>query len=238
MKTLSDTDFLPWNGPIGGLKLDEGELLVATARHANLARLAPELLSADELNRGRQFHVAADRDRFFAAHALKRRLLGALLSVPLARLSFEQREAGKPQLMGSGLHFNISHSGDWVALAVSATAPVGIDVEQGDTTPPEELLSAVLHLHDQFTPGPISPTERLYTAWTLKEAVSKGLGIGLALPFVQLRLEPTAPARYRCRYGSELWHAGHRRLEDGAHLAFACRSPWEKIRLLRVGSAD
>ncbi|HIE53967.1 MAG TPA: 4'-phosphopantetheinyl transferase superfamily protein [Chromatiaceae bacterium] len=238
MNTLGDTDFLPWNGLIGGLEPDEGELLVATARHAGLARLAPELLSADELNRGRQFHVPADRDRFFAAHALKRRLLGALLDIQGSQLRFEQQDEGKPKLMGNGLHFNLSHSGDWVALAVSATAPVGIDVEQGDTTPPEELLSVVLHPYDQFSPKPFSPTEHFYTAWTLKEAVSKGLGMGLALPFVQLRLEPTAPARYQCSYGGESWHAGHRRLEHGAHLAFACRSPWKKIRLLRVGSAD
>lgn len=234
MNTLGDTDVLPWNGPIGGLKLDEGELLVATARHSGLARFAPGLLSSDELNRSRQFRVTADRDRFLAAHALKRRLLGALLDIPGARLSFEQQEAGKPQLMGKNLHFNLSHSGDWVALAVSAAAPVGIDVEQGDTAPPEELLSAVLHPYDHFTPDPISPTERFYTAWTLKEAVSKGIGGGLALPFAQLQLEPVALSRYRCMYGSACWEAEHWRLEDGAHLAIACHTAWSRARLLRI----
>jgi 4'-phosphopantetheinyl transferase len=234
VNTRSDINAQYCNSPINGLIPDEDELLVTIARRTGLARFAPGLLSNDELNRGRQFRVAADQDRFLAAHVLKRHLLGALLNVPGARLRFEQQRTGKPQLIGKGLHFNLSHSGDWVAMAISAAAPVGIDIEQANTAPPEELLSAVLHPYDHFTPKPTSPTERFYTAWTLKEAVSKGLGIGLALPFAQLRLEPTAPARYRCRYRDEPWHAGRRRLEDGAHLAFASLTSWSKIRLLRI----
>jgi 4'-phosphopantetheinyl transferase len=234
VNTLGDIDARSWGGLVGGLKPDEGELLVAFARRNGLAGYSPGVLSDDELNRGRQLRVAADQDRFLAAHVLKRHLLGALLNVPGALLRFEQHWAGKPQLIGKALHFNLSHSGDWVVLAISATAPVGIDIEQADTAPPEELLSAVLHPYDHFTPESLSPTERFYTAWTLKEAVSKGLGIGLALPFARLRLEPSAQSRYRCRYGSEPWYAEHRRLEDGAHLAFACLSPWRKVRLLRI----
>lgn len=207
---------------------------MATARCADLARFAPGLLSTDELNRSRQFRVAADRDRFFAAHALKRRLLGALLDVPAARLRFEHRWAGKPQLVGCELQFNLSHSGDWVALAISRSSPVGVDIEQGDTALPEGMLSVALHPKDRLVPEPDSPAERFYTAWTLKEAVTKGVGIGLAQPFAQLRLEPTTPTRYRCRHGDKVWHAEHRTLEGGAHLAVACLFPWMRLRLLRI----
>jgi phosphopantetheinyl transferase len=232
--TLGDADVLAWGGAIGGSMLEAGELLVATARSADLAGFAPALLSTDELDRSRQFRVAADRDRFFAAHALKRRLLGVLLDAPGARLRFEHRWAGKPQLVGRELQFNLSHSGDWVALAISRSAPVGVDIEQGDTALPEGMLSVARHPKDRLVPEPDSPAERFYTAWTLKEAVSKGVGIGLALPFTQLRLEPSAPTQYRCRHGDELWHAEHRKLEGGAHLAVACLSPWKRLRLLRI----
>lgn len=207
---------------------------MATARCADLAGFAPALLSADELDRSRQFRVAADRDRFFAAHALKRRLLGALLNAPAARLRFERQWAGKPQLVGSELQFNLSHSGDWVALAISRSAPVGVDIEQGDSALPEGMLSVALHPDDRLVPKPDSHAERFHTAWTLKEAISKGVGMGLALPFTQLRLEPSAPTQYRCRHGNELWHAEHRNLEGGTHLAVACLSPWKRLRLLRI----
>jgi phosphopantetheinyl transferase len=232
--TLGDADVLTWGGASGGSRLEAGDLLVATARSADLAGFAPTLLSADEFDRSRQFRVAADRDRFFAAHALKRRLLGVLLGVPGAQLRFERQWAGKPQLVGRELHFNLSHSGDWVVLAISRSAPVGVDIEQGDSALPEGMLSLALHPDDRLAREPDSLVDRFYTAWTLKEAVSKGVGIGLALPFTQLRLEPSAPTQYRCRHGDELWHAEHRKLEGGAHLAVACLSPWTRLRLLRI----
>ncbi len=234
MFTLSDTDSLTWSDATGKPGHDATEVLVTIARYPGMYRLAPGLLSTDERERSRQFRFAVDRNRFLDAHTLKRYLLGAVLDVPAVQLRFENRWAGKPQLVGYKLQFNLSHSGDWVALAISHSAPVGVDIERADTMLAAGMMPIAQHPDDHLVPEPDSSVERFYTTWTLKEAFSKGVGIGLALPFTQLRLEPGTTAQYRCRYGDEVWHAEHLKLAERVHLAVACPSPWKRLRLLRI----
>ena len=215
-----------------------GEMLVAVAPRWLASGLSPSLLAPDEVDRLERYCFVADRERFLAAHALKRRLLGKLLNREPARLRFERDWAGKPYLEGQRIHFNLAHSGDWVALAFSSTESVGIDVEHDGSAVYEELESVVLHPRDQFSPTPTSAEDRFYTAWTLKEAISKGIGLGIRLAFSGLRLEPTEAGRYQCLNNGKRWYASHRRLENGAHLTVACPIPWTKLRLLRVHNSE
>src|SRR5690625_6497959 len=50
---------------------------------------------------------------------------------------FERNESGKPQLVQAPrpLSFNLSHSGDWLAIAVTLTNPLGVDVQFKTTRP-------------------------------------------------------------------------------------------------------
>lgn len=233
--SFSETNVV-WNDATDLTQLSPGEMLVAVAPRRLAFRLAPSLLAPDEVERLEKYCLAADRERFLTAHALKRRLLGRLLNREPTHLRFERDWAGKPCLEGRQIHFNLSHSGDWVALAFSLTEFVGIDVECADYVVDEELESMVLHPCDQLSPMPTSAEDRFYTAWTLKEAISKGIGLGLGLPFSGLRLEPTEAGHYQCLNNQNRWYASHRRLEDGAHLAVACPAPWTKLRLLRIHS--
>lgn len=215
-----------------------GEMLVVVAPRRLASGLSPSLLAPDEIDRLKKYCFVADRERFLAAHALKRRLLGKLLNREPVCLRFESDWAGKPYLEGERIHFNLAHSGDWVALAFSSTESVGIDVEHDGSAVDEELESLVLHPRDQFSPTPTSAEDRFYTAWTLKEAISKSIGLGMGLTFSGLRLEPTEAGRYQCLNNGKQWYASHRRLANGAHLAVACRVPWTKLQLLWVHNSE
>ena len=59
-----------------------------------------------------------------AAYAGSKRLAGARAPLLVAASG-----SGKPPGPRAGLHYNLSHSGDWLYLAVS-TSPVGVDLER------------------------------------------------------------------------------------------------------------
>jgi 4'-phosphopantetheinyl transferase len=225
-----------WNGLAKAvLDLSEQEPLVIIASKQIVTGLDDRLLVPYERERYKQFRFDDDRERYLTTHALKRRVLGALHGCLGIEMCFTTRQGEKPRLQGDGPNFNLSHSGNWVAMIVSTEAQVGIDVEQPSIAlDHDKLASLVFHPQDRFLPEPASPLERFYTAWTLKEAISKGVGLGLSLPLNELRLRPMGQGYYHCLYQQKWWHTMHWRIENDAHMAIACGLPWRKACILRV----
>jgi 4'-phosphopantetheinyl transferase len=98
-------------------------------------------------------------------------------------LEFSEDELGKPFLPAHrSIHFNLTHSGDWVGCAVGIT-PVGIDIERHKTM---EMDIAKRFFHpnetDYVRAVPQEYTERFFRIWTLKESYIKAIGKGLHCP--------------------------------------------------------
>ena len=115
---------------------------------------------------------------------------------------------GKPYIVGA-FDFNLSHSGAYVACALSAHGPVGVDIEIFDQVQPSpELLSLMTHRAERAVLAAQNPvqSEILFRRCrTRKEAVLKLLGIGLIddLPSIDVKLDQydpllSAPAAIRC----------------------------------------
>lgn len=87
-------------------------------------------------------------------------------------------EYGKP--FASDVHFNISHSGEWVLLC-TANFPVGIDIEY--IKPPKQKAAEYAFCDDELFWLSQNPNKDFgfYTLWTQKEAVTKAIGKGLRL---------------------------------------------------------
>lgn len=140
-------------------------------------------LDDTERARAARFVREADRQRFVVAHASLRRILAERLATVPERLVFERGESGKPSLTGHDLQFNSSHSGDWVLHAVSAGAPVGIDVERiGSHADDAPLLAHVLAPREAARLHALPPAARdaaFADIWCRKEAWLKALGEGL-----------------------------------------------------------
>lgn len=87
---------------------------------------------------------------------------------------------GKPYLADSPLHFNLSDSGGWIAIAFSWEGPVGIDLE---TIRPIEGMDQLIL--DCFSPREQSYVNekdtllRFWEIWNRKEACLKAKGLGL-----------------------------------------------------------
>ena len=109
-----------------------------------------------------------------------------LVAEALLRYAFPNRDpetlkrapGGKPYW--DGVHFNLSHSGSWVVLAVGEN-PVGVDVEcfrEGRKT--EDLARRYFTPEEQaFASG---SQECFLRIWTAKEARLKWDGTGLGVP--------------------------------------------------------
>lgn len=153
--------------------------LISLGRPATLEEWS--LLDAVEQARANRFHRGADRDRYVLTHAACRRILGEAVGSRPADLVFSIAADGKPFLPGSPLHFNLSHSGEQAALAVSTSFEVGIDIE---TAPPDvdRIAHHVLsdaELAAYLVQPPLSRAAGFLRVWTRKEAVLKGVGCGL-----------------------------------------------------------
>jgi 4'-phosphopantetheinyl transferase len=172
-------------------KFDKGEaradIVVAISVSEILAvHDAAELLNDVEWAQAERFHKLEDSLRFQAAHVLKRLLVGAAVGRDIADLHFLRAAGGKPFLVNAGsLDFNLSHGGNWVAVALSWSGRIGVDVEsekEGDFW--QEIASAFLASMDVKDAG-------FLKMWTAKEAAVKANGAGLAIPLTEVVIDTT-----------------------------------------------
>jgi 4'-phosphopantetheinyl transferase len=125
-----------------------------------------------------------DAQRSLVGDLLTRYALCKRLNVRNDELVFVQNEYGKPLLLRPrGLHFNISHAGEWVACAL-ADIPVGIDIELAK--PVDYRIAESFCTKEEFLFLLQQPEEtrlkHFYRFWTRKESYLKADGRGLYLP--------------------------------------------------------
>lgn len=166
-----------------------------------------DVLDEEERARQARFLRAGDRDRYQAAHVGVRLLLGHYLGVSPAELRFSRHcrhcgaGHGKPVVAhpAAGLDFSITHSGDWVGLAV-ATESVGVDVQElAEGTDVAALSGSVLSPAELrwWTDQPAEAARwSFFGYWARKEALLKATGHGLAVPMNAITVTPPdEPAR-------------------------------------------
>ncbi len=161
-------------------------------------------LSDDERSRADRFRADSDRTRFVASHAALRAILGLYAACRPGDLTFRDGPHGKPGLAsptGTGIEFNLSHSGDLAVVAVARGRRVGVDVEAGRAVAEYEAIVARF-----FSPGERASfldlpesirSDAFFRIWTCKEAYIKAIGTGLltALDSFSVAVDPREPMR-------------------------------------------
>ena len=138
-----------------------------------------ELLSPEEQARADAFHRDVHGRRYTAAHGRIRELLGRYLGADPAALQVVEGPSGKPELRGGEVRFNLAHS-EGVGLCAVARVEVGVDVEVvAGRRLPDWLAIAERFFHADEVSALASWVDFL-RVWTLKEAVLKATGLGLA----------------------------------------------------------
>ncbi|MGH9142427.1 MAG: 4'-phosphopantetheinyl transferase family protein, partial [Vicinamibacterales bacterium] len=134
-----------------------------------------------------RFHFARDARDYAAAHALLRTVLSRDGDRGPRDWRFDKTPHGKPYLIDPGEFrgsFSLSHTHGMVACVVTGQGDIGVDVERVDRdlnlediarryfAPAEARLLAQLE--------PDAQRSRFFEFWTLKEALVKALGVGIA----------------------------------------------------------
>ncbi len=178
----------------------------------------------------------------FRQRFVLRLLLGAYLNCPGKSVRFEYGPAGKPQLAasqsdgkdgndGNGLNFNVSHSGDWMAVALASDLKVGIDIEAGrELKRPSSLAQRSFSAPEAewlLALPTAEQTKAFFELWTRREALVKAVGGSLFASLRDLELDPQTgkPLRLPESWPSpESWNLRNLNLPDGLIAALAAPS--------------
>jgi len=187
------------------------------------------LLSREERDKAARFRRDTDRQRYVAAHAMLRLVLGGYVDATPESLVFGTGQHGKPTLEhDSGLFFNLAHSGDVALLAVCRGSAVGADVEQirDDIDVPAMERSVFSESELQMLGDePLEERRRfLFETWVRKEAVLKACGLGLSLEPRKLTIRGDA-------VGADGTTWGLHSIQIGAGYAAAVAAPGTKWSL-------
>ncbi|MGR8929944.1 MAG: 4'-phosphopantetheinyl transferase family protein [Gammaproteobacteria bacterium] len=150
-------------------------------------------LDVGERAKALNFKTPLLKDRFVAVRGLLRLCLAGYLKVDPASLRFELGEYGKPHLPCGSLHFNLSHSGDQMLIAVADFPEIGIDVEGVNLRSSLDALARRVFSETELNQWRLStPEEQLvgfYRLWTKKEAFVKAVGRGISLGMERCEFE-------------------------------------------------
>ncbi|ODS23131.1 hypothetical protein AB835_10440 [Candidatus Endobugula sertula] len=158
------------------------DFVIVTAKLSDFnSEILCPLLSEDELKRMRRFRQPADVQRYILAHALKRLCLSQCLESPLSELSFGIHRFGKPFChQAKTSFFNLSHSGNWVVMAISTQSEVGIDIDfPRDINLPSIMKRVCSEQQIHQCLNSSIPEELFLYFWVQKEAISKADGQGI-----------------------------------------------------------
>ncbi|MDL2406041.1 4'-phosphopantetheinyl transferase superfamily protein [Rhizobium calliandrae] len=145
------------------------------------------LLSDEELARAARFVRERDGRKFIVGRGRLRSILGHYLGLPPKSLAFAYNDYGKPSIAhpcGTSFRFNLSHSADLAALAISDRYELGIDIEEIRFLK-EDIAGRFFSRKECLTLQSLPSGAYLdgfYRCWTRKEAFVKAHGAGLSLP--------------------------------------------------------
>ncbi len=192
-----------------------------------------------------QDRVDAGRGRGAEASLLARAALHALLAQHTGRADWRivRTPQGKPFVVDPsgaiGPAVSVSHTGAVVAVAVTAVGALGVDVERHRNRNFAALAAQAFGPAEQAQVA-VAGADAFYRIWTLREAVAKATGEGLALA-ANGRDLVEGSASGRIEYGGRVWHAAHVRVEPACSLAVAHADAPEgawALRWAELGAAD
>lgn len=212
--------------------------------------LPVERLSSEERVFAAAMRHEPARRTFILSRAFLRDVLGRYTGCAPADIPLIEGRHGKPELNrgwnAAGIHFNLSHGDALCLVAVTATGPVGVDVESlGRPAAPDGARSLAL-ARRYFTVDEGAALARCSSAdrrqgfleiWTRKEAWAKATGLGLGLGLDRFCVLGRAPVSLATRRPRSLarWRLMSWFPQPDHWAAVACR---EAVRIVLAVDSD
>lgn len=195
-----------WNQPPANLDLQPQHVdvwRVSLNVEPDSVKQIESTLSADETERASKFQFDKDKYRSIIARGSLRDILSRYLNCKPNEPIFSINKYGKPALDNFKMEFNVSHSGDFVVIAVTQNRRVGVDIERVRQGISSHVIAKQYFSKaevDELRSLPIEQRETaFFTCWSRKEAYIKAHGLGLSLPLesFDVSLTPNEPAILR-----------------------------------------
>ncbi len=119
-----------------------------------------------------------DKYRSLFGELLAKWFISDRLKEPFQNIQFVLDKNGKPNLAGGRIHFNISHSGDWVVVGIH-NDPIGVDIEEVKDFNIFEIAKSTFsseELRYLIKSPKAKQIEIFFKMWTLKESWLKCIG--------------------------------------------------------------
>ncbi|MDO3387817.1 4'-phosphopantetheinyl transferase superfamily protein [Gilvimarinus sp. SDUM040013] len=144
-------------------------------------------------------------------------LLNFYLQLQGQRPEISIGKSGKPFLPHqTNQHFNLSHSGDWLAIILSQAGPVGIDIESPRKS--RDLMAIARHyfhpreIEHMATLNGAEQHKEFYRLWTLKEAFFKARGTGISEGLAKIDFTVSSAPESDQNWPVTAWQYQHQQL--------------------------
>lgn len=139
-----------------------------------------DMVSEEKRNHIKELRKISDKKLCLAGDILARRAIHERCGINPSDIKFAKGEFGKPYAVDMDVHFNVSHSGEWVICAID-DKPVGVDIQKVtaanmDTTRFFCTSNEIKYIFDNSQENMV---QRFFEIWTLKESYFKNIGTGL-----------------------------------------------------------
>jgi 4'-phosphopantetheinyl transferase len=153
-----------------------------------------KILSREEIASAHRFVKKTDQIKSILSKAILRSVLSKYLAISAEKLVFSVGEKGKPFVAETDIQFNVSHSGDYLLVAVMRDQAIGVDVECVKSN--KDFLAIAERFFAPSEVGAIrrdeNPVAAFYRCWTRKEAFVKATGLGLSFPLHDFEVDVSA----------------------------------------------
>lgn len=175
-----------------------------------------------------KYSNAADRARCLAGGLMLLHVLGICRD---SQISFNRY--GKPFLPEPALHFNLSHSGDYVVLAVDENE-VGVDIEK--IAPYSDEIARKCFSAEEYRWLQGRAEDRaFYALWTAKESVMKACGKGLEMAPESFSVFPVSDGPRRIN--GKIWFLS-RHFYDGHQICIASEKAISQTDIFYLSKSD
>lgn len=168
-----------WSGDFPGKQVEED---------------AVTCLPANELQHAETIKNKVVRQQHLASRISLRKVLAYYLQMECRDIPIRRTEFGKPYLAEPGYFFNLSHSAERLAIAVSDVGELGLDIEQVRHRKNLPALARRCFATEEMSywQNMIADEQmrQFYQFWTAKEALVKAAGRGIALGLDQVVINP------------------------------------------------
>ncbi len=175
------------------------------------------------------------RIEYIASQWLRYKLLSELLGVTTTDLRFSKSQNGRPFLVDSMIDFNISHTRDYVVIAIAKGKRVGIDVQTKKEKVDVLAIAKQYFAKSEYDlvaakKGDSAQRDVFYWLWAYKEASLKLTGEGIANGLNRYIFEVNESGECKKKNVQDKYYF-HQQLDENTLLCLSFEKSNSKVRL-------